>query len=178
MPNGFNAGYIYAKHYFKSMVQDHDPPEAYQFNNLRKAGGSNRLTLVKASVENADIDPSPPRPRFAQIPAGGGVWIGFDIARYESQLDRVRIRHAVTEALLSDTRIVGEYSVPIQGKLGSAVILVPRQLVETLDLDSADRVTNIAIAPGILLFVTETKSTESPAAIETAIDAARQAVSE
>jgi hypothetical protein len=154
----------------------HEPPADYRFNKLRDSGGSYRLTLVKDAVERADIDPRPPRPELANIPAGDGAWVGFDVDRYGSQQTRVEVRRAVTAELAPGERIVGEYPVSIRGKLGSAVILVPRQLIDALALETAERMTTIALAPGALLFVTEAKATASEPDVEAAIEAARSAV--
>lgn len=161
-----------------AMPGAHEPPEDYRFNKLRDSGGSYRLTLVKAAVERADIDPRPSRPELANIPAGDGAWVGFDVDRYGSQRTRVDVRRAVTAELSPGKRIVGEYPVSIRGKLGSAVILVPRQLIDTLGLETAGRVTTIALAPGVLLFVTEAKAKASKSDLRAAIEAARSAVPE
>lgn len=158
------------------MAGAHDPPEAYRFNKLRDSGGSYRLTLVKDAVERADVDIKPPRPELANIPAGDGAWVGFDTDRYGSQRTRVDVRRAVTAELAPRARIVGEYPVSVRGKLGSAVILVPKQLVDALGLEAAERVTSIAVAPGVLLFVTEEKATAPDTDIESALESARRAV--
>lgn len=156
------------------MTGKHDPPTSYRFNKLRKSSGSYRVTLVKDAVEAANIDTTPPRPVFANLPVGGGVWIGFDIDRYTSQRTRVAVRHAVTTELDPDARIVGEFPVPLQGKLGSAVVTLPSQLVDETDLHTAERVTTIAIAPDLVLFVTEAKATASDVDMRSALDRARQ----
>lgn len=133
----------------------HNPPETYRFNKLREAGGSIRLTLVKAALETADVDPRPPRPLFAHIPAGDGVWLAFDVEQYESQQTRVRARSALTAKIPGDSHVVGEYPISLRGKLGSGVTIVPKRLADTVGVTVGDDVTTIAVGPGVLLFVAE-----------------------
>lgn len=139
-------------------MSGHDPPDAYRFNKLRDSSGSHRLTLVKAAIEAAEIDVEPPRPVFAHLPAGEGVWLGFDLERYGSQRTRVAVRRAVTAELDPDARVVGEFPVPMRGKLGSAVVTLPSRLVEEAGLREAERVTAVAVAPGLLLFLTKERA--------------------
>lgn len=154
----------------------HDPPDDYRFNKLRTVGGSYRLTLVKAAVDNGEIDPGPPRPVFAHIPASEGVWVGFEATRFDSQRDRVAVREAVTAALDGDEPVVGEFPVAIRGKLGSAVMRVPQQLAERVDMDVGARITTVAVAPGLVLFATEDRIDADEAQFAAAIEAARRAV--
>ena len=153
------------------MANGHNPPADFQFNKLRTAGGSHRLTLVKAAVEQAKIDVGPPRPTIAHIPVGDGVWVGFDVDRYPSQLNRVRIRSQITNSFSPESTVVGEFPVPLQGKLGSAVTLVPKQLVESLESDTDVRVTTVALTPGLLLFATEQRITDGSIDIESVLHA-------
>ncbi|MFW6435511.1 MAG: hypothetical protein ACOCY1_03950 [Halovenus sp.] len=160
------------------MSGKHDPPATYQFNKLRESSGSYRVTLVKDAIEEAEIDTTPPRPVFAHIPAAEGSWIGFDVERYDSQRTRVAVRHAVTAELDSGMQIVGEFPVPLRGKLGSAVLTLPSQLIDGADLRSAERVTTIAVAPGLVLFVTEATVTDPEADVASALDRARQTLAD
>lgn len=158
------------------MSAPHDPPETFRFNKLRSTGGSTRLTLVKDAVDQADIDPRPPRPELAHLPAAPGVWLAFAVERHPSQADRVAVRTAVTEALGSEAPIVGEFPVDLQGKLGSAVTLVPRQLVERADLDVGEDVTTISLGTGALLFATRDVINGDPDEIPAGIRAAKTAL--
>jgi hypothetical protein len=156
------------------MTPDHDPPESYRFNKLRESGGSYRLTLVKAAVDATGIDPKPPRQVLALLPVGPGVWIGFDVAHRESQLDRVRARSVATAELDPGARVVGEYPVRVRGKLGSAVVLVPRELVDALALDDAEQATTVAVGPATLLFATERRIDDSDGELAAACEAVRR----
>lgn len=158
------------------MSTDHAPPETYRFNKLRESSGSHRVTLVKAAVEAADVNPGPPRPVFANLPVGEGAWVAFDVSRYDSQVQRVRARRAATAELAPGTSVVGEFPVSIRGKLGSVVVLVPKQLVEALDLETAEQVTTVAIAPSAFLFLTASRVDAADGEIATAIEAAREAI--
>lgn len=160
------------------MTGRHDPPAAYQFNKLRESGGSYRVTLVKDAVDAAEIETRPPSSVFAQIPACDGVWVGFDISRYESQRTRVAVRHAVTAELDPDARVVGEFPVPLRGKLGSAVLTLPSQLLDEADLRAAERVTTIAVAEGLVLFVTEATATDPETGVASALERARQTLAD
>lgn len=128
------------------------------------------MTLVKAAAESAKIDPDPPRPTFAYIPVCDGSWLGFEVAYYDSQLNRVQIRAKISDILSPETRIVGEYPVKIRGKLGSSVTLIPRKLVEAVDLSMDDSVTVITLARGLILFVTKQKISSSQTKIEDVLD--------
>jgi hypothetical protein len=156
------------------MAPSHDPPDSFKYNTVREAGGSTRLTMLKAAVDEADIDPSPPRPVFAHIPAAEGIWLAFAVDAYDSQLTRVQVRTALTEAVSPETRIVGEYPIPVTGKLGSAITLVPKRLAEAIDLSIDDGVTTIAVAPELLLFATEDRIASMD--VEAALDATRDAL--
>lgn len=158
------------------MSAPHDPPETFRFNKLRSTGGSTRLTLVKDAVDRAAIDPRPPRPELAHIPAAPGVWLAFAVERHSSQADRVAVRTAVSRALGSDAVIVGEFPVELQGKLGSAVTLVPRELVDRAELAGDEDVTTTALGPGALLFATRQVTTDNPDGIAAGIRGARSAV--
>jgi antitoxin component of MazEF toxin-antitoxin module len=153
----------------------HDPPESYQFNKLRDAGGSTRLTLVKSAVDTAGIAPRPPRPQVAHIPAGDGVWLAFDVDQYDSQQTRVEARKALTAQLPGDSRIVGEYPVSLRGKLGSAVTIVPKELAETVGIEIGDQISTVAVTSGVLLFLEEERVSELD--IVTILDAIRAVLS-
>jgi hypothetical protein len=154
----------------------HDPPETFRFNTLRSTGGSTRLTLVKAAVDAAGIDPRPPRPELAHLPAAPGVWLAFAVEEFPSQAERVAVRAAVSEALDSEAPVVGEFPVALQGKLGSAVTLVPRELVDRADLDLGQDVTTVSLGNGALLFVTKAVINDDPDAIDAIVQAARAAL--
>lgn len=158
------------------MSAPHDPPETFRFNKLRSTGGSTRLTLVKDAVDQADIDPRPPRPELAHLPVAPGVWLAFDVQRHPSQAERVAVRTTVSEALGSEASVVGEFPVALQGKLGSAVTLVPRELVDRADLEVGEDVTTIALGPGALLFATRAVINGTGEEIAAGIRAARSAL--
>ena len=158
------------------MPPPHEPPDTFRFNTLRTTGGSTRLTLVKAAVQEAGIEPRPPRPELAHLPAAPGVWLALDVDRHSEQARRVAVRTAVSEAFGVESPIVGEFPVELQGKLGSAVTLVPRQLVDRAALESGTPVTTIAVGPGALLFVIQPVVDAEPAAVTAAIAAAREAL--
>lgn len=158
------------------MAAPHDPPETFRFNKLRTTGGSTRLTVVKEAVEGAGIEPRPPRPELAHLPAAPGVWLALDVERYPSQTDRVAIRSAVSDRFPTGEPLVGEFPVELQGKLGSAVTLVPRQLVDRADLEPGERVTAVALHPGALLFLTRTVVEADPDGPAAAIRAARETI--
>lgn len=160
----------------RTVASTHDPPEVYRYNKLRTTGGSSRLTLVKAAVDRADVDPRPPRLELAHLPAAPGVWLALDVARYPAQTDRVAVRSAVSEAIETEGPIVGEFPVTLQGKLGSAVTLVPSDLVDRIDLESGTPVTTVALGPGALLLVAADVVEGEREAVGTAIEWAREAV--
>lgn len=160
------------------MTTEEAPPADYRFNKLRKTGGSHRLTLVKTAVREADLDPGPPRPVLAHIPAANGTWVAFHIRRYPSQQRRVRLRQAVTDELAANQPIVGEYPVELRGKLGSAITLVPKQLVDAVDIRTRDQVTTIAIAPEAVLFISEGATDAAGDRLRSAIDTARKMATE
>lgn len=149
-----------ARLFHVTVSPSHDPPESYRYNKLRKAGGSTRLTLVKSAVDTAGIDTRPPRPLVAHIPAGDGVWIAFEVDEYGSQQLRVRTRTALTAELSGDRKIVGEYPVPLRGKLGSAVTLVPKRLAETVGIEIGDQISTVAVTSGVLLLLEEERVSE------------------
>lgn len=128
-------------------------------------------------MDAADIEITPPRPMVAFLPVATGAWMGFEVDRYPSQLERVRVRTAVTRAVGSEADVVGEFPVALRGKVGSVVTLVPKSLVGSVDLSIGDRITTIAVAPGLLLFVTESLIEESETDMAGAIEAARNALS-
>lgn len=156
------------------MSPSNDLPETFQFNKLRDAGGSTRLTLVKSAVAAANIDPKPPRPLIAHIPAGDGIWLGFDVDQYESQQTRVDARTALTAELPGDNRIVGEYPVPLTGKLGSSVTLIPKGLADTVSVSVEDCITTVPVTSGVLLFIQEERASELDT--ETVLEAIREIV--
>lgn len=158
------------------MSTPHDPPATFRFNKLRTTGGSSRLTLVKAAVERADVDPRPPRPELAHLPAAPGVWLALEVARHPSQTRRVAVRAAVSDCFDPEEPLVGEFPVTLKGKLGSAVTLVPSDLVDRIGLEAGTRVTTVAVGPGALLLVTAEVVDADPAAVAEAIDRAREAI--
>lgn len=160
------------------MTESSGPADSYGFNKFRKSSGSHRLTLVKAAVQAAEIDPRPPRPVLALLPVADRAWVGFEVDRYDSQRDRVDVRYALTETLANDTHVIGEFPVTVRGKLGSALILLPKGLVDTLDLTVGDRVTTVPVATGCLLFVTESMATDPDTDLEAGLAAARDALPE
>lgn len=151
----------------------HDPPEEFQFNKLRKTGGSYRLTLVKPAVDEANIDPRPPRPELVHLPTAPCAWLGIDLEAHPVQTERVAARSAVTEELDPGIPMAGEFPVSLKGKLGSAVTRVPPDVVDRLDLETGTGVTTIAITDGALLFVTEDVVEETPGRVLDAVAAAR-----
>lgn len=155
------------------MTDTDDTPESFGFNKLRKSSGSHRLTIVKDAVQAAEIDPRPPRPVLALLPVCDGAWIGFDVDRHDSQRARVRVRHTLTAALAPDTQVVGEYPVAVRGKLGSALLILPKQLIDTLDLEVQERVTTIPVVTGCLLFATESFTEDPGNDLGAALEAAR-----
>lgn len=157
-------------------MSDEEESTNVRFNKLRTTGGSSRLTLVKGAVDEAGIDPRPPRPTLGHLPAGPGVWLAFDLEQYPSQSDRVAARVAVSEALGIDESIVGEFPVELRGKLGSAVTRVPGELVERVDVSVGERLAVIAVAEGALLVAAERVVDEQSGAIERAVDAAQTAL--
>lgn len=146
--------------YLNTVSPQHDPPASCQFNKLRKAGGSKRLTLVKAAVDAAGIESSPPRPLLAHIPAGDGIWLAFDTDQFESQCERVEIRTGLSEHVSPSEQIVGEYPVFLRGKLGSSVTIVPKRLSDSVGVAVEDQITTIAVGTGMLLFLTESAASE------------------
>lgn len=148
--------------------------ERIRTNKLRTTGGSFRLTLVKGAVDKAGIDPRPPRPTLAHLPAAPGAWLAFDVDRYPSQRDRVAVRAAVTERLAPETTIVGEFPVELRGKLGSAVTRVPGELLEAVDIAAGDELANTAIGTGCILVLCKSSVTVDPEIISDAIEAARE----
>jgi hypothetical protein len=157
-------------------VSGHDPPVSFRFNKLRTTGGSYRLTLVKSAVDAAEVDPRPPRPELAHLPAARGAWLGIDIERHPDQRGRVAAREAVTVEFAPGASMVGEYPVPLRGKLGSAVTRIPGEIIDRLDLETGDQLTTIAIADGALLFVTQGLVESAPADVAAAIAGARVAL--
>lgn len=152
----------------------HDPPDEYRYNKLREVGGSFQLTMVKAAVDDAEIDSGPPRPVFAHIPAAPEVWVAFDVDRYASQRHRVQVRTAVTDELAPGTTVVGEFPVAIRGKLGSAVTRVPQRLAERAGLERPAQITTIALAPGAVLLASEAEVEAAGDELAAAILAARE----
>ena len=158
------------------MSPDPTQVETARTNKLRTTGGSHRLTLVKAAVDEAGIDPRPPRPTLAHLPAGPGVWLAFDVDQYPSQRDRVAARAAVSDLFEPAEPIVGEFPIQLRGKLGSAVTRVPGELLDRVGLQTGDGVATIAVAPGALLVVAASVAGERPEEVAAAAEAARAAL--
>ena len=144
------------------MSTAHDPPRTYAFNKLRTTGGSYRLTLVKAAVNQAAIEVRPPRPVMAHLPAAPGAWIAVDPTVHDSQRTRVAARAAVTAKLAPEYAAVGEFPVHLQGKVGSAVTRVPGEVVERVEVQAGDQLTTIALGPGAVLLVAQRLVSSSP----------------
>lgn len=172
-PGGFTSGRVVS-----AMTGSYGPPESFGFNKLRKSSGSHRLTLVKEAVRAAEIDPRPPRPVLALLPVSDGAWVGCDVDRHASQRARVDVRHALTAELAPETDVVGEYPVTVRGKLGSALLILPKQLVDTLYLESQERVTTVPVVAGCLLFATESLAADPETDLGAALDAARACFSD